>query len=152
MVYFVVCTIFLAREVSGIKICVLMQCFSLSMFCANVLHQDRDFDSRTSLAGNVALTIGIASSTQKRGLFFRFIADTKSKRDFFLNLVSKHRSSPQGCTVRLINGARQRSLGGFSGSHGNVHQAQIIMLSLIAIKAYIQFCQSVVMLCSFNFY
>jgi hypothetical protein len=53
--------------------------FLLSMFCANVLQQDGGFDSRTSLAGNVALTIGIASSTQKRGLFFKFIADTKSK-------------------------------------------------------------------------
>jgi hypothetical protein len=66
----VVCTIFLAGEVSGIKICVLMQCFSLSMFCTNVLQQDGGFDSRTSHAGNVALTIGIASSTQKRVLFF----------------------------------------------------------------------------------
>jgi len=75
----VVCTIFLAGEVCGIKICVLMQCFSISMFCANVLQQDGGFDSGTSLAGNVALTIGIASSTQKRGLFFKFIADTKSK-------------------------------------------------------------------------
>ncbi len=52
-----------AGDVCGIKICVLMQCFSLPMFCANVLHQDKGFDSRTSHAGNVALTIGIASST-----------------------------------------------------------------------------------------
>jgi cytosine/uracil/thiamine/allantoin permease len=112
MVYFVVCTIFLAREVSGIKICVLMQCFSLSMFCANVLHQDRDFDSRTSLAGNVALTIGIASSTQKRGLFFRFIADTKSKRDFFFKPCIKtsqfstglHSQAHKRCQTALVRG------------------------------------------------
>jgi hypothetical protein len=53
------------------------------------LHQDRGFDFRTSLAGNVAVSIGIASNTQKRGLFFRFIADTKSKREKILKPCSK---------------------------------------------------------------
>jgi hypothetical protein len=34
----------------------------------------------TSPAGNIALTAGIPSSTEEKGLLFTFIADTKPKR------------------------------------------------------------------------
>jgi hypothetical protein len=121
-------------------------------FRANVLHQDRGFDSRTSLAGNVALTIGIASGTQKRGLFFRFIADTKSKREKNLKPCSKTSQFSTALHSQAHKRRQTELVTGFSRSHGNVQQVRIIILSLIAIKAYIQFCQSVVMLCSFNLY
>jgi hypothetical protein len=68
------------------------------MFCANILYHSTSFDSKTSLAGNIALTVGISSSTEKHGLFFRLIACTKLKRFFFENLATKQCNSPQYCT------------------------------------------------------
>jgi hypothetical protein len=37
----------------------------------------------SSPGGNVALTTGIPSGTENKGLLFRFIADTKSRRANF---------------------------------------------------------------------
>ncbi len=48
------------------------------MFCTNILYHSTSFDSKTFLEGNIALTVGISSNTEKQGLFFRFIACTKS--------------------------------------------------------------------------
>jgi hypothetical protein len=55
-------------------------CYSSPIFCANVLLHGTSFDYRSSLAGNMALTIGIPSGVEKQVLFFRFIAYTKPKR------------------------------------------------------------------------
>jgi hypothetical protein len=50
------------------------------MFCTNSLLHNTSFDLKLSLAGNMALTIVIPSGTEKYGLFFTFIAYSKSKR------------------------------------------------------------------------
>jgi hypothetical protein len=52
------------------------------MFYINVLLHDMGFDLKSSILENMALTIGILSSIEKQGLFFRFIAYTNSKREF----------------------------------------------------------------------
>jgi hypothetical protein len=85
-------------------------------------------------------------------LFFRFIADTKSKREKNLKPCSKTSQFSTALHSQAHKRRQTELVTGFSRSHGNVQQVQIIILSLIAIKAYIQFCQSVVMLCSFNLY
>jgi hypothetical protein len=50
------------------------------MFYANVLLHGINFDPKSSFIGNMTLIIGIPSHTKKQGLFFAFIAYTKSKR------------------------------------------------------------------------
>jgi hypothetical protein len=64
-------------------------CYSSPIFCANVLLHGTSFDSRSSLVGNMALTIGIPSGVEKQGLFFRFIAYTKPKTGG-RNLLATH--------------------------------------------------------------
>jgi hypothetical protein len=48
--------------------------------------------------GNVALTTGIPSGTENKGLLLRSIANTESRRANFLKPCG--RTPPQGCTVR----------------------------------------------------
>jgi hypothetical protein len=50
------------------------------MFCANVLFHCTSFDPKSSLIGNITLTIGMPLSIEKQGFFSRFIAYTKSKK------------------------------------------------------------------------
>jgi len=56
------------------------------VFWAHVLHCRRSVQPHTSPAGNVALFIVIPSDTEG-GFFFSFVADTKSKREFFLKTL-----------------------------------------------------------------
>jgi hypothetical protein len=49
------------------------------MLYTKVLFHNTTFDSKFSLARNMALTIGIPLGTGKQGLFFTFITYTKSK-------------------------------------------------------------------------
>jgi hypothetical protein len=51
------------------------------MFYANVLLHGTSFDPISSLTRNMALTLGIPSHIKKQGLFFAFIAYTKSKTE-----------------------------------------------------------------------
>jgi len=53
-----------------------------------LLH-DIGFDPRSSPIGNMALNVGIPLGIEKQGLFFRFIAYTKSKRKFKKNPATK---------------------------------------------------------------
>jgi hypothetical protein len=64
-------------------------------------HHNTRIEPKASLAINLALTIAIPLGTKERGLFFRFIADTKLKRAKIKNLVVRQCNSPQGCTIRL---------------------------------------------------
>ncbi len=64
-------------------------CYLPLMFYANVLLHGIGFDPKSSLTWNMALTIGIPSSTKKQGLFFTFIAYIKSKRKIFLRPCNK---------------------------------------------------------------
>jgi hypothetical protein len=59
------------------------------MFCVNILFCNTSFDSRSSFARNVALTVIILSSTKIQGSFLAFITYTKSKKRKFLNTCSK---------------------------------------------------------------
>jgi hypothetical protein len=47
------------------------------MFYTNILLHEKFFDPNSSLARNMALTIGIPLGTKKHGLFFTFIAYIK---------------------------------------------------------------------------
>jgi hypothetical protein len=49
-------------------------------YITNVLHHGTNFDPKTYLIGNIALITGIPSGIKRQGLFFRFIAYTKSKK------------------------------------------------------------------------
>jgi hypothetical protein len=71
------------------------------MFYVNVLHNNTRIEPKTSLANNLTLTTNIPLGTKEGALFFRFIADTKLKREKIKNLVVKQCNSPQGCTIKL---------------------------------------------------
>jgi hypothetical protein len=73
----------------------------MPMFYVSVLHHDTRIEPKTSLASNLALTTDIPLGTEEGGLLFRFIADTKFKREKIKNLVVKQCNSLQGCTIRL---------------------------------------------------
>ncbi len=53
------------------------------MLCTNtnILLRNVGFDPRSSPIRNMALNIDMPLGIEKQGLFFRFIAYTKSKRD-----------------------------------------------------------------------
>jgi len=70
-----------------------------------------DFEPTTFPAGNAALNTGTPLSTVER-LFFKFTADTNSKRAKSKNPATEQLSSPQGSTVRPETSTGQSSLGG----------------------------------------
>jgi hypothetical protein len=51
------------------------------MFYANVLLHGTSFDPRSSLIGNMTLTISIQSHSKKKGFVFAFIAYIKLKKE-----------------------------------------------------------------------
>jgi len=53
------------------------------MFYTNVLLHNTNFDPKSSLVRNMALTTSIPSSIKKQGFFFTVIAYTKLKKEFF---------------------------------------------------------------------
>ncbi len=55
-------------------------CYSSPMFCANVLFHCTSFDPKSSLAGNMALTIDMPLNIENHGLLFTFITHTKSSK------------------------------------------------------------------------
>jgi hypothetical protein len=60
--------------------------FHFQCFEQTLLHHDLGLNPRNcrnSPPRNMALPTGILSGIEGGGLFFRFIADTKSKREFF---------------------------------------------------------------------
>jgi hypothetical protein len=58
------------------------------MFCANIFHHNTSFDPKISPTINMALTIDLPLGIENHGLFFRFIAYTKSKMDLKKNHVA----------------------------------------------------------------
>jgi hypothetical protein len=52
------------------------------MFCVNILVHIIGFDPKSSPTGNMAQTTSIPLNIENYGLFFTFIAYTKSKREF----------------------------------------------------------------------
>jgi len=60
----------------------------------------------------MALTTGIPLGTKEHCFFYTFITYIKSKGNFFKNLATEHRNSPQGCIVNPIKGVIKNLLGG----------------------------------------
>jgi hypothetical protein len=67
-------------------------CSSLPKFWANVLHQGAGIEPKTSPAGNVALTTGILSGAEQKGLLRRQSQKVKTLKTLRQNNAVLHRA------------------------------------------------------------
>jgi hypothetical protein len=60
------------------------------MFFVNIFLHIIGFDLRSSLVRNMALTTSIPSNSKNHGLFFTFIAYTKSKKEKKIKILQQN--------------------------------------------------------------